>query len=306
MPQINLNKMLSLYGSWSVEDGGLVAVFTCGAHEPSHGLSLLNASLDDGTIKCSIEIPEVTQHSGAFVVFRANGQNDYCAAGIGGWEGAYTLLEGRHLNVNRLASAGNIGNIVSGRKYDIKVVVEGQRAKLFVDDVKVIDYDRLPQLSGMQLGLYSFRGSDKVKFGPIEIDDRRPNAFIAMQFSEPYNEVYRDTIGPLVEEIGFEPTRVDEVSQPGIILNDIWLHLTQASVVIAEVSEPNPNVYYEIGVAHAMNKPTILLAQRSTRLPFDLGPHRCVYYDNTIAGRARLLESLRSSLSSILGVSSKK
>ena len=110
---------------------------------------------------------------------------------------------------------------------------------------------------------------------------------------------------PLIEEIGYEAMRVDEISQPGIILNDIWTHLTQASVVIAEVSDANPNVYYEIGVAHAMNKPTILLAQRGTKLAFDLGPHRCIFYDNTIAGRTRLLESLRTTLTSVLGLAPK-
>lgn len=314
MSKINFNKMLSLYGKWEVRwevDGSeSIATFNAGENEQSHGLSLLGNSLDDGTIKCSIVIPKTNQNTGAFVVFRANGQTSYYAAGIGGWEGAYTLLEGHHLTVNKLASAGNVGNVVAGRKYDVKIVLEGQRVQLFVDDVKVIDYERLTSGGGMGmgmgLGLFSFRGSEKVHFGPMEIDDRRPNAFIAMQFADTYNEVYRDALKPLIEEIGFEPTRVDEISQPGIILNDIWMQLTQASVVIAEVSEPNPNVYYEIGVAHALNKPTILLAQRNTKLPFDLGPHRCIFYDNTIAGRSRLLESLRSSLASILGVSPKR
>lgn len=308
MSEINLKKMLSLYGKWEVDEQeqGSIASFKAGDSEQSHGLSLLSNSLDDGTIRCFITIPKANHNLGAFVVFRANGQTNYYAAGIGGWEGAYTLLEGHHLTVNRLASAGNISNIIAGRKYDIKIVLEGQRAQLFVDDVKVIDYERLTSGGGMGLGLFSFRGSEEVNFGPMEIDDRRPNAFIAMQFTDVYNEVYRDALKPLIEAIGFEPVRVDEISQPGIILNDIWMQLTQASVVIAEVSEPNPNVYYEIGVAHALNKPTILLAQRNTKLPFDLGPHKCIFYDNTIAGRARLLESLRSSLSSVLGISPRR
>jgi hypothetical protein len=136
----------------------------------------------------------------------------------------------------------------------------------------------------------------------MTIDDRRPNAFIAMQFSESYNEVYRDAIRPLVEQIGFEPFRVDEAAGPGIILNDIWARITEASVVIAEVSEANPNVYYEVGAAHALRKPTVLLAQRGTKLPFDIGPHRCIFYDNSIPGRARLLDALRGSLITLLGL----
>jgi hypothetical protein len=186
------------------------------------------------------------------------------------------------------------------------VALEGQRVVISVDDVTVIDYNRLPTSTGTGLGFFAFRGSREVLFGPMNIDDRRPNAFIAMQFSEPYNEVYRDAIRPLVMEIGYEPLRVDELSGPGIILNDIWNNITESSVVIAEVSEANPNVYYEVGVAHALRKPTVLLAQRGTKLPFDLGPHRCIVYDNSIPGRARLLDALRSSLISLLGIPVKR
>jgi hypothetical protein len=146
-----------------------------------------------------------------------------------------------------------------------------------VDDVKVIDYERLSPGGGAGLGLFSFRGTGEAFFGPMEVDDRRPSAFIAMQFSEPFDEVYRDAIAPLVAEIGYNPIRVDDVSHPGIILNDVWLQLTEASLVIAEITEANPNVYYEVGVAHALRKPTVLLAQRGTKLPFDLGPHRCIF-----------------------------
>jgi hypothetical protein len=249
-----------------------------------------------------VRIPHPTDACGAFVVFRANGQDDYYAAGLGGWEGAYTLLEGHHLSATRLVHAGSIFNLVADRSYRLRIILEGQRARVSVDDVKVIDYERLAPGGGAGLGLFSFRGTAEALFGPMEVDDRRPSAFIAMQFSEPFNEVYRDAIEPLVEEIGYEPIRVDDVSHPGIILNDIWLQLTEASVVIGEITEANPNVYYEIGVAHALRKPTVLLAQRGTRLPFDLGPHHCIFYDNTIAGRAKLLDALRSSLTAVVGM----
>jgi hypothetical protein len=195
--------------------------------------------------------------------------------------------------------------LIAEREYRLRIALDGQRVQIYVDDVKVIDYDRLTTSgSGTGIGLFVFRGSVEALFGPMAVDDRRPNAFIAMQFSDINNEVYRDAIRPLVEEIGYDPIRVDDISQPGIILNDIWAQLTEASVVIAEVTEANPNVYYEVGIAHALRKPTILLAQRTTKLPFDLGPHRCIFYDNTIAGRAKLLASLRSSLATVLGIAS--
>ena len=306
MADIEFDKMLSLYGKWEVLESGNLTRYTAGdGDEQSHGFSLLSKSVEDGVIDCTIQLPRPSESCGAFIVFRANGQSSYYAAGIGGWEGAYTLLEGHHLSSTRLASAGNIANLVPNRAYKARIVLDGQRIQLIIDDIKVLDYDRLQSGTGAGLGLFSFRGSHESIFGPMVIDDRRPNAFIAMQFSEPYNEVYRDALRPLIEEIGYEAVRVDEISQPGIILNDIWSRLTQASVVIAEVSEANPNVYYEIGVAHALAKPTVLLAQRGTKLPFDLGPYRCIFYDNSIAGRARLLDSLRATLASLLGLAPK-
>lgn len=300
MADIDMTKMLPLYGTWRANNGSTLT-FSSSGNDGSHGLALLPNAFDGGILECSIQLPKAQESSGAFITFRGNGQNLYYAAGLGGWEGAFTIAEGRGLTLTRLAASGNISNLVSDRVYQLKIMLEGQRVQLSIDSVPVLDYDRMPSSAGTSIGFFAFRGTETATFGPMKIDDRRPNAFIAMQFSEPYNEVYRDAIRPFVAEIGFEPFRVDEAAGPGIILNDIWTRITEASVVIAEVSEPNPNVYYEVGVAHALRKPTVLLAQRGTKLPFDLGPHRCIFYDNSIPGRARLLESLRSSLLSLLG-----
>jgi hypothetical protein len=302
MANIDLQKMLPLYGNWTSTSSAVLKFTSDATPDASHGLTLLPNALDDGVVECDVQLPNAHDSSGAFITFRGTGQTSYYAAGLGGWEGAYTLAEGRGLTLTRLFASGNISNLVSNRNYRLKMALEGQRVLLSVDNVPVIDYDRLTNATGTGLGFFAFRGTREALFGPMSIDDRRPNAFIAMQFSEPYNEVYRDAIRPLVEEIGFEPFRVDEAVGPGIILNDIWGRITEASVVIAEVSEANPNVYYEVGVAHALRKPTVLLAQRGTKLPFDLGPHRCIFYDNSIPGRARLLDALRSSLISLLGL----
>ncbi len=304
MTNFDFRKMIRLYGSWHLEKDEQRVTYEGGVDEEvSHGLALLSRSVDDGVIECDITIPEPSEKAGCFIVFRANGQREYYAAGLGGWDNAYTLLEGRNLTPTRLASAGSITNLEANRAYRIKIALDGQRVQVFVDGVKVVDFDRIGNTGGTGLGLLAFRGTRKVSFGPLRLDDRRPNAFIAMQYSEPYNEVYKDAIHPLLGEIGYEAIRVDEISHPGIILTDIWNQLKEASVVIAEVTEPNPNVYYEIGVAHALDKPTILLAQKGTRLPFDLGPHRCIFYENTIPGRARLLQALHSSLGALLGIS---
>ena len=79
-------------------------------------------------------------------------------------------------------------------------------------------------------------------------------------------------------------------------------------VVIAEISPAggelnnyNPNVFYELGYAHALGKPTILLARRGSKLPFDINSYRVVFYDDTIGGKAEVEENLRKHLAAITG-----
>src|SRR6266446_6019012 len=158
MSEIDFRKMLPLYGNWEVI-GSNTARFASDPIAGSHGLVLLNRSVDDGTIDCNVRIPHPTDACGTFVVFRANGQDAYYAAGLGGWEGAYTLLEGHHLSATRLVHAGSIFNLVADRSYRLRIILEGQRARVSVDDVKVIDYERLAPGGGAGLGLFSFQGT---------------------------------------------------------------------------------------------------------------------------------------------------
>lgn len=297
----NLTSYLPLYGKWTKEGDGIVFTGTDG--EAEDGLALFGYDLEDGEIEADINLSRGPEHgrASAMVVFRANGQEHYYMAGVGSG-GAATLLEG---GVQRpfttLASAGNSANIEPDRTYKLKIVLEGQKVSVFVDSIRVIS-TALPRPAGTGVGLFCHKSTPKAVFSNCRASSARPKAFVAMQFSEPYNEVYRDAVEPLVREIGFEPLRIDDVHTPGIIIiNDIINNLSEASIVLAEISEKNTNVYYELGLAHALGKPTLLMAIKGTSLPFDVGPHRCIFYENTIAGRGKLQESLKHSLMGLLG-----
>jgi nucleoside 2-deoxyribosyltransferase len=92
---------------------------------------------------------------------------------------------------------------------------------------------------------------------------------------------------------------MDEMAGPGVILQDMQREIEQAGVVIAEITPPNPNVFYEVGYAHALGKPTILLAQRGIQLPFDIRSFRVVFYTDTIGGKAEVGRSLAKHLLAI-------
>ena len=119
-----------------------------------------------------------------------------------------------------------------------------------------------------------------------------------MQFGEPYDDLYREVIQKEAEAAGFEVFRMDEKAGPGVILQDMQREIEQAGVVIAEKTPPNPNVFYEVGYAHALGKPTILLAQRGVQLPFDIRSFRVVFYNDTI-GKAEVERNLTKHLAAI-------
>jgi nucleoside 2-deoxyribosyltransferase len=123
---------------------------------------------------------------------------------------------------------------------------------------------------------------------------------VALQFGEPYDTLYRSVIKPKATKLGFEVVRIDEVNQPGIIFQDIQRKIEDAKVVIAEITAPNQNVYDEVGYAHALNKPTILLAQRGRDLPFDIRSDRVIFYDDSIGGKPAVERTLREHPHAIL------
>ena len=154
----------------------------------------------------------------------------------------------------------------------------------------------LPQ---SQVGVSAIDRTD-IEFSNFVVHPMDPKAFVVMQFTSPYNEVYSEVIKTVCAEEHINVTRIDEESGPGIIIQDINRAIREAKVVIADVSPVNANVFYEVGFAHALNKPTILLAEKGTKLPFDVSPFRTLFYENSILGKRIFEEGLRKHLGAVL------
>lgn len=92
-----------------------------------------------------------------------------------------------------------------------------------------------------------------------------------------------------------EVVRADEIALPGTITTDIITRIMHSDYVVADVSYPNPNVFYELGLRHACRTGTIIIKDKaSPPTPFDIAHLRHVEYENTTAG----LKALSSELSS--------
>src|SRR6202007_3338123 len=134
----------------------------------------------------------------------------------------------------------------------------------------------------------------------LKMSSAQPRVFVAMQFGQPFDTLYQEVIYPRVREFGLNIVRMDEVAGPGIIFEDRKRQIAESQIVIAEITAPNQNVFYELGYAHALNKPTILLAEHGKTLPFDIGGYRCLFYENSIGGKQRVVDALDKRLKAIL------
>ncbi len=86
-------------------------------------------------------------------------------------------------------------------------------------------------------------------------------------------------IMPACEGYGYECIRADEMPTPGRIDQQVIDLLLSADLVIADLSDHNPNVFYELAVRHASQKPVILLIEDGQQIPFDIKTHRTIFYD---------------------------
>jgi len=103
--------------------------------------------------------------------------------------------------------------------------------------------------------------------------------FVVMPFHSLFEAEYDRAIRPAIEEAGLECVRGDEIYAQQAIIQDIWHSIRRARLVVAELSGRNPNVLYEVGLAHAIGKPIILLTRNQDDVPFDLKALRYLFYD---------------------------
>ena len=142
-------------------------------------------------------------------------------------------------------------------------------------------------------------GSQEIKVRNIKATASTPKAFVVMQFTDTFNALYTDVIKPTCKKFGLEAIRADDIYKCDLIINDIARSIEEASVIIADVTTDNPNVFYEVGYAHGIKKATILLSDRTReKLPFDVSGFRTLLYDNAIGGKndaeARLTTHLKN------------
>jgi CheY-like chemotaxis protein len=106
------------------------------------------------------------------------------------------------------------------------------------------------------------------------------NACVMMPFSPPcIDSNYAEIFKPALEAAGYTVTRADTPLRSTPIITSIWKMIASSDLVLCEMSHRNPNVFYELGVAHAKRKATILVARQVEDIPFDLRHVRAILYN---------------------------
>lgn len=124
------------------------------------------------------------------------------------------------------------------------------------------------------------------------MEDTKPKTFVfvLMPFAESFLDIYEVGIKPACQDAGAYCERVDEQIFVENILDRVYNQIAKADIIVAEMTGRNPNVFYEAGYAHALNKRAILLTQDSDDIPFDLKHYPHIIYGGKIASLKSDLE----------------
>jgi len=130
----------------------------------------------------------------------------------------------------------------------------------------------------------------------------KPHIFVAMPFREDMEDIYDYAISGAVRSAGFLCERADLSSFTGDVMDWVKKRIQSASLLIADLTTANPNVYLEVGFAWGLNVPTVLLVQDANDLKFDVKNQRCIVYKRIKELEEKLQKEL-SNLSVQVGLS---
>lgn len=128
------------------------------------------------------------------------------------------------------------------------------------------------------------------------------------------DKVLKHIITPSVEPFGYDVIRADKISEPGIITTQIIQYIVDSALVVADLTDRNPNVFYELALRHAIRKPLVQLIKKGETIPFDVAATRIIHFDiqdldsvdqakNEIANQIKAIESGKNEADNPISVS---
>ena len=158
------------------------------------------------------------------------------------------------------------------------------------------DDEPLNEIAGSTL--YAESGAQQSVFGKPLVDNQFDcDIFVIMPFADEFTAVYEDIIHSAVTPLRLTIKRGDDpfTTSPSI-MQEIWSMLNACHLVIADCSGHNPNVFYELGIAHTLGKPVVLITQDISNQPFDIRGTRAIAYSTHIKDRKQSIAKITEAI----------
>ncbi|MDX2135271.1 MAG: hypothetical protein SFV52_10800 [Saprospiraceae bacterium] len=291
-------------GAWTTVDNNKIIYKNNSETNPnkeeSRRKTYLRGSVNFGS--GAIEYKFTTTHYKTSVaLLLTNYKNEKIFVGNSITHAAFMIGSSSQEGLQPFVKGGSLKNYsdIAQKTFSCRTEVIGSNIKLYVNEVLMCEHTVSIKESPFELYVAS---DGEVEVFGIQIYRERPKIFVVMQFSKEYDELFEEVIKPVVEKMGYDCIRGDMFYKSQPILSDIIQSIIDSEAIIAEITPDNPNVFYEIGYSHAIDKPTILLCDKERgKIPFDISGFRTLFYENTIPGKTRIENDLRKYIAQLGG-----
>lgn len=221
----------------------------------------------------------------------------YIATAVSLFSALYSLLAYRLWKKSKREHKDHVE--ISGQRERIEDKVYELQELLFSDVERLFDSGKLllefpdKDLSvNRKIPNYLFFENFGIDMSNIQISEK--TAFCLMPFHKKFDKIYT-SIKAACSQAGYACLRSDEPFNPGNVLRQILQMMTTSEIIIAVLDGKNPNVFYEIGLAHSLGKTVILVgnAKNPEDISFDLKSERLLLYNNHGELQQKLSKSLK-------------
>ncbi|MDZ4670172.1 MAG: hypothetical protein SH821_04815 [Phototrophicales bacterium] len=163
-----------------------------------------------------------------------------------------------------------------------------------------INYDEVPDIEAINWLMPNGMRIKPVFGEPSTEDKYQCDVFVIMPFKEELKPVYDGIIKPVIENMGYSIKRADETYTDRESMHKIWSMFNACKLVIADCTGHNPNVFYELGIAHTIGKPTVVITQNQ-ELPFDIRTKDALLYSTNFDKTENFKNKLKKAIQDMLG-----
>lgn len=229
-------------------------------------------SIQDGWIESVVTFPNDKFREASFV-FRFQEQRSGYIAGIGAFNAEFYIAKlNRTGSWTKLRTLGDEDALKRQNNFKLRVEFEGSKIRLKQNGVLVIECIDETHSTG-RIGLQA--ASRGVVFSNVQVSPRR--CVVVMPFSSELDRVF-EVVRSAAERAGVELIRADKKQETRPVMSDLVTEVNRADLLIIDLTDQRPNVYYEAGLAHALNKSYIMIAESDRDVTFDVRQMRVLFY----------------------------